>query len=91
MNKGEMVEQVAAEANLSKADAGRAVDAVLSSIEGELKSGGEVNLTGFGKFTVTERAAREGVNPSTGKKMQIKASKSPTFKAGNGLKESVNS
>lgn len=90
MNKGEMVEKVAAEANLSKADAGRAVDAVLSSIEGELKSGGEVNLTGFGKFTVTERAAREGVNPQTGQKMQIKASKSPAFKAGNSLKEALN-
>lgn len=90
MNKGEMVDQVAAEANLSKADAGRAVDAVLSSIEGELKSGGEVNLTGFGKFTVNERAAREGVNPQTGQKMQIKASKTPAFKAGNSLKEALN-
>jgi DNA-binding protein HU-beta len=90
MNKSEMVAQVAADANLSKADAGRAVDAVLSSIEGELKSGGEVNLTGFGKFTVSERAAREGVNPQTGQKMQIKASKSPAFKAGNSLKESIN-
>ena len=89
MNKGEMVDQVAAEANLSKADAGRAVDAVFSSIEGELKSGGEVNLTGFGKFTVTERSAREGVNPQTGQKMQIKASKSPAFKAGNSLKEAL--
>ena len=89
MNKGEMVDQVAAEANLSKADAGRAVDAVLSSIEGELKSGGEVNLTGFGKFTVTQRSAREGVNPQTGQKMQIKASKSPAFKAGHSLKEAL--
>lgn len=89
MNKGELVEKVAAEANLTKADAGRAVDAVLASVEAELASGGEVNITGFGKFTVQEREAREGRNPATGEKMQIGASKTPKFTAGNALKKSV--
>jgi DNA-binding protein HU-beta len=89
MNKSELTEKVAAQTNSSKAEAGEYVDTVLSVIEEELKSGGEVNITGFGKFTVQERNAREGVNPQTGEKMQIKASKVPKFTAGNALKKSV--
>lgn len=89
MNKGELVQKVAAETDSSKSEAQSHVDAILSVIEDELKSGGEVNITGFGKFSVTERPAREGVNPQTGQKMQIKASKTPKFSAGNALKKSV--
>lgn len=89
MNKGELVEKVAAESGSSKAGAGRCVEAILSVIEGELKKGGEVNITGFGKFSVQARAAREGVNPQTGEKMRIKASRTPKFSAGNALKKSV--
>lgn len=65
------------------------MDAVLSVIEDELRSEGEVNIIGFGKFSVQERQAREGVNPQTGQKMQIKASRTPKFSAGNALKKSV--
>lgn len=89
MNKGELVEKVAAETSSSKAEAQNHVDAILSVIEDELKSGGEVNITGFGKFSVSERPAREGVNPQTGEKMQIKASRTPKFSAGNALKKSI--
>lgn len=90
MNKAELIQKVASEANLAKADAGRAVDAVLASVEAELASGGEVNLTGFGKFSVSERGARKGRNPQTGEAVDIAASKTPAFKAGNSLKEAVN-
>ena len=90
MNKGELVEKVAAEANSSKSEAQDHVDAILSVIEDELKSGAEVNITGFGKFSVQERGAREGVNPQTGQKMQISASKVPAFTAGNALKDALN-
>lgn len=89
MNKGELVEKVAAESNSSKSEAQNHVDAILSVIEDELKSGGEVSITGFGKFSVQERSAREGINPQTGKKMQIKASRTPKFSAGNALKKSI--
>lgn len=90
MNKGELVEKVASETGASAAEAGRHLDAVLSVIEEELKSGREVNITGFGKFKVNERAAREGRNPQTGEKMHIKAAKTPSFSAGNALKQAVN-
>ena len=89
MNKGELVEKIASETGGSNAEASRYLDAFLSAVEEELKGGGEVNSTGFGKFKVNERAAREGRNPATGEKMQIKASKSPSFSAGNALKEAV--
>lgn len=89
LNKGELVEKVAGETGSSKSEAQDHVDAVLSVIEDELKSGGEVNITGFGKFSIQEREAREGRNPQTGEKMQIKASKTPKFTAGNALKKSV--
>jgi DNA-binding protein HU-beta len=90
MNKGELIESVAASAGLSKADAGRAVDAVVDSITGALKSNGSVSLVGFGTFTVKARAARQGRNPRTGETIQIKASNVPGFKAGKALKDAVN-
>ena len=87
--KSEFVDKVAAESGLSKKDAGAAVDAVISTIESELKSGGEVSFTGFGKFHVAERGAREGRNPRTGETMTIAASRVPRFTAGSGLKKAV--
>lgn len=89
MTKSEFVDQVAAEADLSKADAGEAVDGVLKVIEETLSRGGEVSFTGFGKFTVAERGARQGVNPQTGERIQIAASKVPRFSAGSALKKAV--
>ena len=87
--KSEFVDKVATNSGLSKKDAGAAVDAVISAIEDELKSGGEVNFTGFGKFHVAERGAREGRNPRTGETMTIAASRVPRFTAGSGLKKAV--
>jgi DNA-binding protein HU-beta len=87
--KSEFVDKVAASSGLSKKDAGAAVDAVISTIESELKSGGEVSFTGFGKFHVAERGAREGRNPRTGETMTIAASRVPRFTAGSGLKKAV--
>lgn len=89
MTKAEVVDQVAAEADLSKNDAGEAVDAVLKVIEDALARGGEVNFTGFGKFTVAERGARQGVNPQTGERIEISASRVPRFSAGSQLKKTV--
>ena len=89
MSKQEFVEQVAQEAGLSKRDAAAAVDAVLRTIETTLKSGGEVSFTGFGKFHVAQRGAREGRNPRTGESMQIAATKVPRFTAGSGLKKAI--
>ena len=89
MSKSEFVDKVASEAGLSKKDAGAAVDAMLGTIEGELKNGGEVSFTGFGKFHVAERGAREGRNPRTGESMQIAATKVPRFTAGSGLKKAI--
>ncbi len=89
MSKQEFVDRVASETGLSKKDAGAAVDAVLSTIESELKGGGEVSFTGFGKFHVAERGAREGRNPRTGEAMQISATKVPRFTAGSGLKKAI--
>lgn len=90
MTKSEFVDQVAAESNLAKTDAAKVVDAMIKVIEDTLKRGGEVNFTGFGKFSVSERSSREGVNPQTGQKMEIAASRVPRFTAGNGLKKAVN-
>jgi len=89
MTKSEFVDKVAAESGLSKKDAGAAVDAVIASIEDTLKSGGEVNFTGFGKFHGADRGAREGRNPRTGETMTIAASRVPRFTAGSGLKKAV--
>ena len=89
MTKSEFVDKVAAESGLSKKDAGAAVDAVISTVESALKSGDEVSFTGFGKFHVAKRGAREGRNPRTGETMQIAASNVPRFTAGSGLKKAV--
>jgi DNA-binding protein HU-beta len=88
-SKSEFVDKVAEQSGLSKKDAGAAVDAVLGAIEDSLKSGEEVNFTGFGKFHVAERGAREGRNPRTGESMTIAASRVPRFTAGSGLKKAV--
>ena len=90
MTKSEFVDQVADRAALSKKDAGDAVDAVLETIEDALKRGSDVTFSGFGKFSVSQRGAREGRNPATGEKIQISASKVPKFTAGAGLKKAVN-
>jgi len=90
MNKGDLIEAVAGSTDMSKADSGRAVDAVIEAITKALKKGGTVSLVGFGTFTVKKRAARQGRNPRTGEAIQIKASKVPGFKAGKALKDAVN-
>jgi DNA-binding protein HU-beta len=91
VTKQEFVDQVANNSGLSKNDAGEAVDAVLKVIEETLARGGEVNFTGFGKFTVADRGARQGVNPQTGERIQIAASRVPRFSAGSALKNAVKS
>jgi len=90
MNKSEFVESVADHAELTKADAGRAVDAMIAAITKALKKGDTVTLVGFGTFSVRKRGARTGRNPRTGEAIKIKASKNPAFKAGKALKDSVN-
>jgi len=90
MNKAEFVSAVADAAELSRADAARAVDAVVGTITKALKKGENVTLVGFGTFEVRERAARQGRNPKTGETIKINASKNPSFKAGKALKDAVN-
>ncbi len=90
MNKNELIGAVASSAGISKTQASDAVEAVFSSISGELSSGGEVRLVGFGTFMVANRKATTGRNPRTGEAIQIAASKQPKFRPGKGLKESVN-
>ena len=89
MNKSEFVDQVASRSGLSRKDAADAVDAALETIQDALSRGSEVNFTGFGKFSVSDRSARQGVNPATGEKIQIAASKAPKFTAGSALKSAV--
>jgi DNA-binding protein HU-beta len=89
VTKTEFVDQVAQESGLQKADAGKAVDAVLDTISEVLARGGEVNFTGFGKFSVADRGARQGVNPQTGERIQIAATRVPRFSAGSALKSAV--
>lgn len=90
MNKAELIEAVAEKADLSKADATRAVDALLGAVTEALKNGDQVSLVGFGTFEVRERAARNGRNPKTGETIRIAASRAPAFKAGKALKDAVN-
>jgi DNA-binding protein HU-beta len=90
VTKAEFIDQVADRAGLSKKDASDAVDAVLETIGDALKRGSDVVFSGFGKFSVSERSAREGRNPATGEKIQIAATKVPKFTAGAALKKSVN-
>lgn len=90
MNKAELVDAVAGAANLSKADAARAVDAMVDSITTALKKGQQVSVVGFGTFSVKHRSARSGRNPRTGDTINIAASNVPGFKAGKALKDAVN-
>jgi DNA-binding protein HU-beta len=90
MNKGELIDAVSGTTGLAKADATRAVDAVLDSISGALKAKDTVAIVGFGTFAVKTRAARSGRNPQTGATIQIPASNVPGFKAGKALKDAVN-
>ena len=90
MNKAELIDAVADKSGLSKADAGRAVDTVIDVISKALKKGEKVSLVGFGVFSVRKRAARKGRNPKTGAEIKIPAGKTPAFKAGKALKDSVN-
>jgi DNA-binding protein HU-beta len=91
MNKAEFVEQIAEKTEFSRRDAELAVEAALQTIEEQLASGSEITLTGFGKFHVADRAARQGRNPQTGETIKIKASRVPRFSAGAKLKQVVNS
>jgi DNA-binding protein HU-beta len=90
MNKSEFVAAVSDAAQLSKADAERAVDSFISVVAHQLRTGGEVRLVGFGTFEVRQRGASEGRNPRTGEMIKIKASRLPRFKAGKALKDEVN-
>ena len=89
MTKGEFVDQVASESGMSKGDATKAVDAFLDVVTETLRRGGDINFTGFGKFSVADRGARQGVNPQTGEKIQIAATRVPRFSAGSALKNAV--
>ena len=89
MTKAEFVGKIAESTGFTKTDADKAVNAFLETVTEALKSGEKVALTGFGSFEVAEREAREGRNPQTGETMQIKASKTPKFKAGKTLKDAV--
>ena len=90
MNKADLIDAIADSADLSKASAGRVLDAVIDNITSALKKGESVTLVGFGTFTVRHRAARSGRNPRTGETIAIKASKVPGFKAGKALKDAIN-
>lgn len=90
MNKSELIDTIAAAADISKADAGRALDATLDAVTGALKKGDSVSLVGFGTFSVKQRAEREGRNPQTGETIKIAAATVPGFKAGKALKDAVN-
>ena len=89
MNKTQLIEAVAADSGLSKADTSRAIESLLDTVTKALKKGDEVSITGFGKFSVVKRAARQGVNPRTGERVKIKASKAPKFSAGASLKQAI--
>jgi DNA-binding protein HU-beta len=90
MNKTELIERIADKADITKASAGRALDATMETITGELKDGGSIALIGFGTFSVTKRAARKGRNPQTGVEIQIAEKNVANFKAGKSLKDAVN-
>ena len=90
MNKGELVDSIAKHSGLKKSDAAKALDATLDAITGELKAGEKVTLPGFGTFSTSERSARTGRNPQTGKEIKIKAKTVAKFKAGKNLADAVN-
>ncbi len=89
MTKGELVEKIAADTGLSKADAARALDSALENIKKALKKNQKVTLVGFGTFSVTKRKARKGRNPQTGETIKIPATKAPKFTPGKGLKDAI--
>jgi DNA-binding protein HU-beta len=89
MNKSQLIAAVAADSGLSKTDSALAIDSLIDTVTRTLKKGDEVSITGFGKFSVIKRAARLGVNPRTGERVKIKASKAPKFAAGSTLKQAV--
>ena len=90
MNKSELIEHIATKADISKAAAGRALDALIGGVKTTLKKGGSVSIVGFGTFAVTKRAARTGRNPRTGAAIKIKSAKVPKFRPGKGLKDALN-
>ncbi len=89
MNKSELVDAIAKDSGLTKADTGRALESFIATVQKTLKKGDEVAITGFGKFSVAKRGARNGRNPQTGATVKIKASKAPKFSAGATLKQAV--
>lgn len=89
MNKNDLVEQIAERAGLSKTQASEALGATIAAIEEGLAAGQEIAITGFGKFSVAHRGPREGVNPSTGERIHIAATKAPRFSAGSKLKDAI--
>ena len=89
MNKTELIAAIVDKAGISKKDAEKALAAFVDTVVAELKAGEKVQLVGFGTFEIRERAAREGINPQTGAKIEIAASKNPVFKAGKALKDAV--
>ncbi len=82
MNKSQLIDAISKDAGMTKADTSRALESLLHTVTKSLKKGEEVAITGFGKFSVVKRAARQGVNPRTGEKVKIKASKAPKFSPG---------
>lgn len=90
MNKCELLKELSERAELTRVDAEKALKAFIDTVTDELKNGGKVQLVGFGTFEVSERSAREGRNPQTGKTLTIPARKAPKFKAGKALKDAVN-
>ena len=90
LNKSQLVDQIATDADISKAAAGRALDSFIDAVTGALKDGDSVALVGFGTFSVRERAARTGRNPQTGESIEIAAANIPSLKAGKALKDAVN-
>ncbi len=90
MNKTDLIDHIATQADISKAAAGRAVDSLIGAIKTTLKKGGTVTLVGFGTFVVGKRAARTGRNPRTGATIKIKSAKVPKFRPGKGLKDALN-
>ena len=90
MNKSDLIDAIAAGADISKASAGRALDSAIGAITGALQNGDQVSLVGFGTYSVKHRAARAGRNPKTGEAIHIAAAKVPAFKAGKALKDALN-
>jgi DNA-binding protein HU-beta len=89
VNKTELIDAIAKDSGLSRTDSARSLDSLITTVQKTLKKGDDVAITGFGKFSVTKRAARSGRNPATGEAIKIKASKAPKFTAGQTLKTAV--